>query len=103
MTKSELINKLSSAFNLTHYEATRVIDNLFEIMIRNMLAGDRVEIRDFGIFTMKISKSRVSRNPRTGKPVVIGERRSVAFRASRRLHHLLNPTAQDSPTFPEPE
>ena len=90
MTRSELISRLASEFDLTHHESTCIIDQLFEIITRNLLAGDRVEIRDFGIFTMKTAKSRISRNPRTGKPVVIGERRSVAFRASRRLHLLLN-------------
>ncbi len=93
MTRSELIRKLAEEYNLTHHESTSIIDQLFEIMTRNLLAGDRVEIRDFGIFTMKTAKSRISRNPRTGKPVVIGERRSVAFRTSHRLHLLLNDDA----------
>ncbi|MBQ1265340.1 MAG: integration host factor subunit beta [Proteobacteria bacterium] len=90
MKKSELINKLSNRFELSQHDATHIVETLFEIMIRNLLAGDRVEIREFGIFTTKTTKSRVSRNPRTGKSIVIGDRRSICFRSSRKLHTLLN-------------
>jgi integration host factor subunit beta len=49
-----------------------------------------VELRGFGVFTVKQRKARVGRNPRTGEPVPVDATRCPSFRTSRMLHWRLN-------------
>jgi len=92
MTKSELIKKLSDEHNIAQTYAQDVVDNLFEIMTQNLQTGDRVEIRGFGVFSMKESRPRIGRNPKTGETVAVGVRRSVTFHAGKQLQESLNGT-----------
>ena len=50
----------------------------------NVLAEEgRVELRNFGVFSVKKRKPRQSRNPRTGEKVMAGERFTVTFKPGR--------------------
>ena len=56
--------------------------------------GDRVELRDFGVFTAKTRDARIKRNPRNGAKVAVPEKMVVAFKTSRNMHHRLNPSEE---------
>ena len=91
MTKSELIRSLSEVHQIPLHRARLVVDEIFEIISRNLLCGDKVEIRGFGVFSLRVGKARLTRNPQTGAAIEIGVRRGVAFRAGRGLRARLNP------------
>jgi nucleoid DNA-binding protein len=44
--------------------------------------GGRIELRGFGVFSVKSRKSRMARNPRTGTPVALDKRYVPVFKAS---------------------
>lgn len=90
MTKSELIKALSEKNELNTTLSQRVVDSFFEVITRNLLSGDRVEIRGFGTFSMKERKPRLMRNPKTGEAVAVGSHRSVVFHAGKQLLNRLN-------------
>jgi DNA-binding protein HU-beta len=50
--------------------------------------GDRIELRGFGVFTVKPRKTGVGRNPRTGAEVSIAPGRAVRFKPGKELHLL---------------
>ena len=59
--------------------------------IKNTLKkGDRVELRGFGIFSTKIQKARISRNPKTGEKVNTPEKKTIHFKMSKDLFKKLN-------------
>ncbi|MCY3018184.1 MAG: HU family DNA-binding protein [Planctomycetota bacterium] len=43
----------------------------------------RLELRDFGVFEVRVKEARKARNPRTGEEVMAPERRRVRFRAGK--------------------
>ena len=52
--------------------------------------GRRVELRGFGVFSVKVRSSRTGRNPRTGQPVSVGQKRAPFFRTGKELRERLN-------------
>ena len=52
--------------------------------------GDRVELRGFGVFSTKIQKARISRNPKTGEKVHTPEKKTINFKMAKDLFKKLN-------------
>jgi len=84
LTKRELVNRISADTGLNQ---TRVIDLVQQTLngITEALArGDKVELRNFGVFAVKIRKARVGRNPNQPETnVPIPARAQVIFRAGK--------------------
>ena len=47
-------------------------------------------VRGFGAFSVKVRPSRMGRNPRTGEPVSVGQKRAPFFRTGKELRERLN-------------
>lgn len=56
---------------------------------RELTAGETVAIYKMGEFSPDKKAARVTRNPRTGEPVPLGERTLVKFKMSESLRKLL--------------
>lgn len=86
MTKSELINRLRTRFGwAVHEDADECVNVILAALSDAMVAGDRVEIRHFGVFFSSHRDARTGRNPKTGASVEVPPRRVPRFRASRQL------------------
>lgn len=88
MTKSELISiiaKRPALSGLVHEDAQAAVDCVLHAMTSTLANGDRIEIRDFGSFSLTIRPARVGRNPKTGELVPVPEKRAVHFRAGKRM------------------
>ena len=86
MTKRDLVVKIASETNLTQSDVATVVQKTLDYMADELAAGRNIELRNFGVFEIKIRKSRKGRNP--NKPeneVVIPERIVVKFRAGKEL------------------
>ena len=64
------------------------MDAIFETMKQSMIAGDRIELRGFGVFTVKPRKTGIGRNPRTGAEVSIAPGKAVRFKPGKELQSL---------------
>ncbi len=53
-----------------------------------LVEGDRIELRGFGVFTVKPRKTGIGRNPRTGAEVSIAPGKAVRFKPGKELHLL---------------
>ena len=94
MTKSDLIAQLFALNPYLHHEnAERVVDTVFEEIAKGLIAGDRVELRGFGIFSVKKRKARTARNPKTGEAIQVKSKSLPFFKAGREMHAGLNGTA----------
>jgi DNA-binding protein HU-beta len=51
-----------------------------------LTAGDRIELRGFGVFTVRPRKTGIGRNPRTGAEVSIAPGKAVRFKPGKELH-----------------
>lgn len=93
MTKSELTQKMAEQFSIPMRHAQLVMDAIFDSMIDALHHGDKVIIRGFGAFTLKVSRNRLGHNPQTKSPIQICAKKTIAFKAGRTLHHRLNSDA----------
>ena len=84
MTKSELVTAVAEANpGLGRRHVELVVNTIFDSMRTALLEGDRIEIRGFGSFTVRVRQPRIGRNPKTGVEVPIAPRRVLTFRASQ--------------------
>ena len=91
MTKSELILKINSKNSyLYHKDVYKIIDTLFNCVTRALKDGDRVELRGFGTFTTKLRNARIGRNPKTGAPVAIPQKKMPFFKMGKSMKERIN-------------
>src|SRR5262249_13583803 len=62
-----------------------VVQELLEAVTAALVEGNRLEIRNFGVFEVKERESRIGRNPRTGQEVPIPKKRVTSFRPGKAL------------------
>jgi integration host factor subunit beta len=97
MIKSELVQKLSAQNpHLYQRELDKVVNALFGEIIAAMKRGDRVELRGFGAFGVKHRSARMGRNPRTGVPVAVEDRRIPFFKTGKEMRQRLNRTNESA-------
>ena len=86
MTKSELIEIL--ARRQAHLKADDVdlaVKSLLEMMGGSLAAGDRIEIRGFGSFSLHYRPPRLGRNPKTGESVTLPGKHVPHFKPGKEL------------------
>ena len=91
MTKSQLIERIAEkAPHVPLRRIEAIVNAVFERMTLTLQAGQRIELRGFGCFTVKSRPARIGRNPKTGASVPLKQRSSVAFAAGKELRERLN-------------
>ena len=91
MTKSELILKITSKNSyLYHKDVYKIIDTLFNCVTKALKDGDRIELRGFGTFTTKMRNARIGRNPKTGEPVAIPQKKMPFFKMGKSMKERIN-------------
>lgn len=90
VTKKELVDSIAEKLDLNQLDVRNVVEEFIRSVRSHMQAGDRIEIRDFGVFEIRIRKSRIGRNPKKPQDVVtIPERRIVHFKVGREFKKLI--------------
>jgi integration host factor subunit beta len=96
MIKSELVARIAEAYpHLMHKDAERIVSTVFDEIAKALSAGDRVELRGFGAFSVKARPARTGRNPRTGESVAVDEKRVPYFKTGKELREKLNGGVDD--------
>ena len=96
MIKSELVARLSERYpHLYHRDVERIVSTVLNEIMRALAEGDRVELRGFGAFSVKVRPARLGRNPRTGEAVNVQEKRVPFFRTGKELRERLNASPTD--------
>jgi len=91
IVKSQLLKDLSKNYPNFLKKDLEKFTNIILKEIKNALRkGERVELRGFGIFSTKIQKPRISRNPKTGEKVNTPEKKTIHFKISKDLFKKLN-------------
>src|SRR5690242_14103307 len=91
MIRSELVTRIAAQNpHLYAREVEAVVDAILDRITGALADGDRVELRDFGTFSVRDREARSGRNPRTGKEVVVSARTHVHFKPGRAIQVRLN-------------
>ena len=67
-----------------------MVNTIFESMAEALRHGQRIEIRGFGSFQVKIREAREGRNPKTGEPVHISAKRTPFFKVGKELKEMVD-------------
>jgi nucleoid DNA-binding protein len=86
LTKRDLVIRISEETGLIQAQVFDVVQKTLNYITESLAKGDKVELRNFGVFDVKIRKARVGRNP--NKPetdVPIPARAMVKFKAGKEM------------------
>jgi integration host factor subunit beta len=67
-----------------------VVNTIFDSMAKALRDGQRIEIRGFGSFQVKVREAREGRNPKTGDPVHISAKRTPFFKVGKELKEMVD-------------
>jgi DNA-binding protein HU-beta len=85
MTKTELIDKISSGAGLSKADASRALDSAIDSVKAALKKGQKVTLVGFGTFSVTKRKARKGRNPRTGQVISIPAAKTPKFTAGKAL------------------
>lgn len=97
LTKRELVNEVASKLGLTQNEVSGVVQELLDAITDSLVDGNRLEIRNFGVFEVKEREARIGRNPRTGEEVPIPRKRVTTFRPGKALKQWVEAGPENRP------
>lgn len=97
MTKRELVNEVANRLGLTQNEVSTVVQELLDQITESLVEGNRLEIRNFGVFEVKEREARIGRNPRTGEEVPIPKKRVTSFRPGKALKEWVEAGPENKP------
>jgi len=80
MTKKDIVMKISSEIGIKQIEVKEVVQKTLDYIIDALSKGGRVELRNFGVFSVKHRKGRKGRNPRTGVEVPVPPKAVAVFK-----------------------
>ena len=98
MTKAEIVQAVYSRLGgFSKKESADLVDLVFETMKETLGRGEKIKISGFGNFVLRDKRQRQGRNPQTGDPITITERRVLNFKASQLLKQALNDERESGP------
>ncbi len=99
ITKRELAEAISKKLGSPQIVTKQTIQLFLELCIEELVKGNRLEFRDFGILTTVKRGARIGRNPKTGTTVDVPQKRVVRFKSGRLLKEKVQKnSSQDAPT-----
>ncbi|PLR82645.1 DNA-binding protein [Bacillus canaveralius] len=85
MNKTELINAVAEASELSKKDATKAVDAVFDAILDALKNGDKVQLIGFGNFEVRERAARKGRNPQTGEEIEISASKVPAFKPGKAL------------------
>ena len=90
LTKAKLSRDIAGICDSSLKDSRQILDAVLNAMTDALSRGERIEIRGFGTFSIRVRKTRVARNPATGGKFEVPAKRVLYFRASKDLQELLD-------------
>ena len=91
MTRSDLVARISAIYPyMSTKNVDKVISIIMDTIVNQLKNGGRIELRDFGVFSVRERKQIEGRNPKSGEKVIVQAKRVPFFKAGKRLKDLIN-------------
>ncbi|WP_146392799.1 HU family DNA-binding protein [Allorhodopirellula solitaria] len=85
MTKKEIVRVISEELGLTQQQTKEVVQRTFDSIVEMLVREGRVELRNFGVFEVKLRAARSARNPKTSQQVHVPEKYVVSFKPGKEM------------------
>ena len=91
IVNSKLLKQLSNNYpNFLKKDLSKFTDIIFNEIKRALKRGESVELRNFGRLSIKIQKSSIRRNPKTGEKVAVPEKKVISWKMSKEMFKKMN-------------
>ena len=90
LTKKDIINTLYMQLGFSKKVCENLFDDVFKILLNELIKNKKVKIAKFGTFILRFKKSREGRNPKTMEKKIISERNVILFKPSNELKNFIN-------------
>jgi integration host factor subunit beta len=85
VTKKQLTDRIADATGKERVLVKDLVQRFLDGVISELAKGNRLEFRDFGVFTVRERNPRIAQNPRTLERVEVPSKRTVKFKVGRRM------------------
>jgi nucleoid DNA-binding protein len=87
VTKKEIVKQISERIGLTQLKTKEIVQQTFDAIVATLIEekSHRIELRNFGVFEVKLRKERKARNPRTGEKVDVPAKAVVTFKPGKEM------------------
>ncbi len=91
ITKAQLSKQVAVKFTHLPFKDVEVaVKTILEHMAETLCKGERIEIRGFGSFSLRLRPARVGRNPMSGEPVSLPDRYAPHFKPGKELRAMVD-------------
>ena len=80
MTKKDIVLKIANDTDVKQIDVKKVVQMTFDVIVDALSRGEKIELRNFGVFKTKSRKGRMGRNPRTGEQVPVEPKKVAVFK-----------------------
>jgi nucleoid DNA-binding protein len=87
VTKKEIVKQIADRAKLTQLQTKEIVQWTFDAIVDTLIEdpSHRIELRNFGVFEVKLRKPRKARNPRTGERVDVEAKNVVTFKPGKEM------------------
>lgn len=85
MTKKEIVKTISESIGMTQLKTKEIVQKTFDAIVDTLVEERRIELRNFGVFEVKMRAARKARNPRTGERVNVPQKFVVTFKPGKEM------------------
>jgi integration host factor subunit alpha len=90
LTKSDIVEEISTRNGFSKKKSTKIMKTLLEIMKKTLESGEDILISGFGKFCVREKAEHRGRNPATGGDMMLPARKVVTFKCSGILRDKIN-------------
>src|SRR5215475_15382998 len=85
VTKKEIVKQIADEIKETQLKTKEIVQLTFNAIVDTLINDRRIELRNFGVFEVKLRKARKARNPRTDDPVDVPPKFVVTFKPGKEM------------------
>jgi DNA-binding protein HU-beta len=85
MIKTDIVSNIAKKTGVSKTKVEQVVNLVLNTMKEALARGERIELRGFGVFSVRPRKKGVGRNPRTGEKVPIPEGKAIRFKPGKQI------------------
>lgn len=85
MTKKDIVHKISTEMKMSQTVVHEIVQRTLDQIVEAMIHERRIELRNFGVFEVKVRAARKARNPRTNEHLQVPERLVVTFKPGKEM------------------
>ncbi len=89
MNKTELINTIAEAAELSKKDAAKALQGFLQGVTEGLAKGEKISLIGFGTFSVSDRAARTCRNPQTGKQMKVAAKKVAKFKVGKHLDEIV--------------